>query len=219
MIHINGLIIIIATYLNNENENNYNTVVECFKQIRNVYPDEKIIAVDNNSPNNKWHDIIKSLNIELLINESDDYRYEIGAYKCCLNKYSADKYIFIQSNIYLNTQITEKLNDEIPDVYLFGSINNISWSHYGLNFINNRLQQLNMYDWNNDPLVLWNCFYCNNLFLEELKKSGIFDLICNSKDCSFSNERILGCIFYRNITNELKIIKSSTFNKNFFNQN
>jgi len=216
MIHIKGLIIVIATYLNNEN--NYNILVECFKQIRNVYPDEKIIVVDNKSPNNKWYDIIKSLNIELLINESDDYRYEIGAYKCCLNKYSADKYLFIQSNIYLNTQIKEKLNDEIPDVYLFDTTNNLCWDDYGLNFINNRLQQLNMSNWNNDPLVLWNCFYCNNLFLEELKKSGIFDLICNSKYCSCSNERILGCIFYRHITNQLKLIEHSTFNKNFFNQ-
>jgi hypothetical protein len=221
MIHINGLIIVISVYLNNhDNENNYNTLVNCFKQLRNVYPNEKIVAIDNKSPNNKWHNIINSLNIELLINESDDYRYELGAYKYCLSKYSADKYIFIQGNIYMNKQITEELSECVPDVYLFGKLYGLYWDDNGLNLINNRLQQLNMYNWTNeDPIVLWNCFYCNDLCLKELQKSGIFDLICNTKYIACSNERILGCVLFRNIIKEVKTIDRSTFQKNFFGQN
>ena len=204
MIHIEGLIIILAVYINNENEKNYNILLDCFKQLKKVYPNEKIVAVYNQSPNNKWYDTLNSLDIEIIYNDSDEYKYEAGAYKCALNKYSADNYLLIQGNIYMNNKITEELDKYNPDVYALGSLYGLCWDQNGLNHINKKLNTLNMYNWNNEPLVLWNCFYCNHLCMKELIKTGYFNLTCNTKDCSCANERVLGTIFYRYFNN-LKI--------------
>ena len=50
--------------------------------------------------------------------------------------------------------------------------------------------------WNNESYcVLWNCFCCNNSFIEDMLESGIFDLPSHTKNHSGAFERILGCYF------------------------
>ena len=78
----------------------YNNLIKCLNQIRNIYPNEFIIAVDNNSLNHEWEKIAKNLNIIILQNNSKIHRYEIGAYKHALQYFRADNYIFIQGTMF-----------------------------------------------------------------------------------------------------------------------
>ena len=52
-VYVKDVIIIVAVYINNDIKN-YNELIKCLKQLRCVYTNETIIAVDNNSLNNKW---------------------------------------------------------------------------------------------------------------------------------------------------------------------
>ena len=84
-----GTIIIVAVYINN-NLNNYNELVKCLIQLRHVYADTVIVAVDNGSLNSSWHEIANNLNITVLCNTSVSHRFEIGAYKLALQHFRAD---------------------------------------------------------------------------------------------------------------------------------
>ena len=219
-IHIKGTLIIIAVYIEDD-ESKYDCLVSCLRQLRTIYKYETIVAVDNMSLNNKWYDVAKELDMQILINNSALYRYEIGAYNLALKYFRADKYICIQGTIYFHKKITNILSEKVSDIFAFDVYNlGLSWSgnhHDGLNIINKYLNFANMSNWNNDPLLLWNCFYCNNLFMETLLKSGLLDMICNSKDCSCAYERILGCFINRNMDN-IKKLDCSIFTKHFLNQ-
>ena len=219
-IHIKGTLIIIAVYIEND-ESKYECLISCLRQLREIYKYETIVAVDNMSLNNKWYDVAKELDMEILINNSTLYRYEIGAYNLALKYFRADKYICIQGTIYFHKKISNILSDKESDVFAFGVYNmGLSWTgnhNDGLNIINKYLRFANMENWNNDPLLLWNCLYCNDLFMQKLLTSGLLDMICNSKDCSCAYERILGCFISRNMNN-IKVLDSSIFTKHFLNQ-
>jgi len=70
---------------------------------------------------------------------------------------------------------------------------------------------------NDDPLVLWNCFYCNNIFMDELINSGLMDLKCHNKNISCTYERIIECYFKRKL-GFIKEINNKCFTKHFLNQ-
>ena len=134
--------------------------------------------------------------MKILYNFSDTHRYEMGAYKLALQHYRADNYILIQSSMYALKKIDILLKQHEPDVRPYAlrycTNNNICWSNDGKKLVNNILQKLNLRNWNNDPICLWNGFYCNNLFINELFKDGLFDIIINTKNISCAFERILG---------------------------
>ena len=153
----------------------------------------------------------------IIKNNSNLYRYEIGAYNLALKYFRADKYICIQGTIFFNNKIEEELDDNRADAIIFKKHNGLSWDDNGLNIINKYLNFIDLKNWNNEPLVLWNCFYCNKSFMENMIEKGILDLICNNKNISFSYERILGTYFHRNLEN-IKEINPRTFNKIFLNQ-
>lgn len=217
-VYINNVIIVVAVYINNDNKN-YNELIKCLNQLRHIYTDETIIAVDNNSLNNKWFEIAKSLNIIILSNTSTLHRYEMGAYKFALQHYRSDKYIFIQGTIFLhNTLDLTSLDASIPNATAFSLIhNNLCWNDKGLRFINNLLESIQLKKWNNDPIVLWNCFCCNNLFIDNMFQDKIFDLPSNTKEHSCAFERILGCYFNCKLQ-KINIIHNKSFNKIFLNQ-
>jgi hypothetical protein len=195
-IYIKGKIIIIAVYINKE-LNTYNELVNCLTQLRSIYVNEIIIAIDNGSLNNKWYEIAKKLNINILYNNSVLHRYEIGAYKLALQHFRADTYIFIQGTIFINNRLDlSSLDSKEEDKAISFDIieNNFCWSGDGLNLINKLLRVINMSDWNNDPLILWNCFACNNIFINNMLNSGVLDLPCNTKAHSCAFERILGML-------------------------
>jgi choline kinase len=216
--YIKGTIIIIAVYINNE-LNTYNELVKCLTQLRSIYANEIIVAIDNGSLNNKWYEVANKLNINILYNNSVLHRYEIGAYKLALQHFRADTYIFIQGTIFINNRLDlSPLNSNEEKAISFDIIeNNLSWSDDGLNFINKLLRTINMSDWNKDPLILWNCFACNNIFINNILNSGIFDLPSNTKAHSCAFERILGCYFKKTLK-EIKCIDRHSFRKIFLNQ-
>ena len=217
-IKIKGTIIIIAVYINNDLKN-YNELIECLIQLRQIYVNNIIVAVDNGSLNNSWYDIANKLNINILYNNSVLHRFEIGAYKMALHHFRADKYIFIQGTIFINDKIDLSVLDINEQMAIgFASINNdLCWDHNGLKLINNLLVSINMDVWNNDPIILWNCFCCNNIFITNMLNSGIFDLPCNSKAHSCAFERILGC-YFKKILKNINCIDNSSFRKIFLNQ-
>jgi len=53
--------------------------------------------------------------------------------------------------------------------------------------------------------------------LDKLIKSGLLDLICNSKNISQAYERLLGVFIYRTL-GYTKVIHPNTFSKNYFIQ-
>lgn len=216
MKHINGTIIIVALYIIND-QDKYNCTIKCLSQLRNVYPTEVIVIVDNQSPNREWYELAKSLNYDILYNDSNQYKYEIGAYNLALKHYSADKYICIQSSLYIHKKIENELSSTESDAIAFSSVYGLHWDTAGLNLINEYLKSVNMKPWNDDPLVLWNCFYCNDIYMQDLKKSGLLDLVCNTKNCSCAYERLLGCHMYR-LLNQVKSIDNSVFTKYWLSQ-
>lgn len=218
-IYIKGNIIIIAVYINNE-LNTYNELINCLTKLRSIYVNEIIVAIDNGSLNNKWYEIAKKLNINILYNNSVLHRYEIGAYKLALQHYRADTYIFIQGTIFINNRLDlSSLDSKEEDKAISFDIieNNLCWSGDGLNLINKLLRAINMSDWNNDPLILWNCFACNNIFINNMLNSGVLDLPCNTKAHSCAFERILGSYFKKTLK-EIKCFDKSSFRKIFLNQ-
>ena len=215
-IHIKGLLIIVAVYIE-EDEHKYNTLINCIEQLRKNYENETIVLVDNKSKNNKWYELAHSLNMYIIKNNSDLYRYEIGAYNLALKYFRADKYICIQGSICFNSKIEEALDDKNPDAYCFKVHSGLSWDDNGLQIINKYLKFADMNNWDNESLVLWNCFYCNNLFMNELINSGLIDLKCNNKNISCAYERILGT-YFQNKLGIVKQINNNTYNKNFLNQ-
>ena len=216
-IKINGTIIIVAVYINN-NSNSYNELVKCLTQLRNIYVNDIIIAVDNGSLNNKWHNIANKLNIKILFNNSVLHRFEIGAYKMALQYFRADKYIFIQGTIFINNKLNLSILDTNEEMAIsFNILNKLCWNDNGLKLINNLLTSINMNCWNNDSIILWNCFCCNNMFINNMLNSGIFDLPSNTKAHSCAFERILGCYFKKTLK-DIKCIDNSFFTKIFLNQ-
>jgi hypothetical protein len=216
--YIKGTIIIIAVYIN-DNINSYNTLIECLIQLRKVYVNNIIVAVDNGSLNDKWHNVATELNINILYNNSILHKFEIGAYKLALRHFRADTYIFIQGTIFINNKIDLSLLDsQTENAIAFNIIeNNLYWCENGLQFINKLLRAINMNDWNNDPLILWNCFVCNNIFINNILNSGIFDLPSNTKAHSCAFERILGC-YFKKILPKVTCIDQSYFRKIWLNQ-
>lgn len=215
-IYIKGLLIIVSAYIEDDEEK-IKIFSNCISQIRKIYSNETIVYVDNNSKNIRWHDLAKSLNIYIIKNNSNLYRYEIGAYNLALKYFRADKYICIQGTIFLKESIKEELIDFKADAYALKKHYNFDWDDNGLKIINKYLNFVDMENWNNEPLVLWNCFYCNNLFMEELINSGLLDLRSNNKNVSCAYERILGTFFQRKL-NHFKEINPNTYIKNFLNQ-
>jgi hypothetical protein len=188
-------------------------------QLRKVYVNNIIVAVDNGSLNNTWHNVATELNINILYNNSILHKFEIGAYKLALQHFRADTYIFIQGTIFINNKIDLSLLDsQTENAIAFNIIeNNLYWCENGLQFINKLLRVINMNDWNNDPLILWNCFVCNNIFIHNLLNSGIFDLPSNTKAHSCAFERILGC-YFKKILPKVTCIDQSYFRKIWLNQ-
>jgi hypothetical protein len=208
----NDIIIIVAVYLSDDNINNYNITINCLKSIRNNYKDNKIIAVDNNSINKQWYKIAVELNIYLLNNTSSYYKYESGAYLYALKYFRAKKYIFIQGNIEFHKQIDLILDETIPDAGIFNSFNNIcldSTQKLMLDECNKKLN-IPIWDYDKDVVATWCCFFCNDLFINEILKDNIFKLKCNNKIMSCLYERIISIY----IRYKIGIVKSLVNNYN-----
>lgn len=215
--HIKGTIIVAAVYINAD-ENNYNILINCLTQLRSVYKYDTIITVDNNSLNKKWHNTAKELDFIILENNCPNHRYEIGAYKLALQHFRADKYIFIQGTIYINYKLDlSELDCDTPNAIAFNKEHGLFWDESGLNLINKLLVSINMNEWNNEPLVLWNCFCSNNLFVENMFNNGIYDLHSNTKNHSYAFERILGCYFMKELNN-VDILPNDAYKKIFLSQ-
>uniref|UniRef100_A0A6C0LDF8 Uncharacterized protein n=1 Tax=viral metagenome TaxID=1070528 RepID=A0A6C0LDF8_9ZZZZ len=218
-VYIKGLLIIVAVYIEND-VYKLNVLKSCIAQFRNIYKNETIVIIDNKSKNVEWYDLAKSLNIYIIKNNSNLYRYEIGAYNLALKYFRADKYICVQGTMYFNNKITEELDDTKDDAIVFKKTNAQSLNNDGVNIehiIKKYLNFIDMTDRNEEPLVLWNCFYCNKGFMDNMIEKGILDLICNNKDISCSYERILGTYFHRNLEN-VKEINPETYHKIFLKQ-
>ena len=213
-------IIRVAVYINNDIQN-YNHQIKCLTQLRTLYTNETIIAVDNNSLNNKWKETANILNINILNNNSDLHRYEVGAYKLALQHFRANKYIFIQGTIFLNNKLDlSLLNNNIPQALAFKTINNGKhyWSDSGINLINKLLLSINFSEWNNYPsIVLWCSFCCNNLFINNMLEDGLFNLQSDTKEHSCAFERIIG--YYLNLKlGNIPTICANNYNKIFLAQ-
>lgn len=218
-LHIKGTIIIVAVYINND-QTNYNHLINCLTQLRNVYKYDTIITVDNNSLNNNWHKTASELDFIILENNCPIHRYEMGAYKLALQYYRADKYIFIQGTIHINYKLDlTRLDCNTPKAIAFKSLaGGLHWpGGFGLKLINKLLVSINMNQWNNEPIVLWNCFCSNNLFVENMFNNGIYDLHSNTKNHSCAFERILGCYFVKELNN-VDILPNDAYNKIFLCQ-
>jgi hypothetical protein len=191
-IYVKGTIIILAVHINND-EKNYNELIRCIIQLRNVYKEETIVAVDNESLNKKWYEKASELNIVILKNNSDINLYEPGAYRLALQHYRADKYVFLQCTIFINAKLNlSMLDNNEPNAVTLYKLYGLHWTEQGLKLINDLLQSINMNTWNNDPLVVYNCFCCNDLFAEDMINSGLLNLPSNTKNHSCAFERIFG---------------------------
>ena len=213
-VYIKGIILIVAVYID-EDVHKLNVLKSCIEQYRKVYKNDTIVIIDNNSKNVEWYDLANSLNMYIIKNNSNLYRYEIGAYNLALKYFRADKYICVQGTIFFNNKITEELDDTKADALVFKK-HNETFSNLTC-FINKYLNFIDMADWNFEPLVQFNCFYCNKSFMDNMIENGILDLRCNYKHISCCYERILGTYFHRNLEN-VKVINPETFNKIWLDQ-
>jgi len=216
-IHINGTLIIVALYIGNIDIEKINISLNCLKNLRKCYPEEIIVIVDNNSSNKDWISLAKSLNMYIIKNTSKLFRYEVGAYNLALKYFSADTYICIQHTIQFHSKLNLELNMNKPDAYLFKTLTHINWTYDGLLLINKYLNFINMANISFEPLAIWCCFCCNNLMMNKILDSGLFDLICDKKILSETYERLIGVFLYRELK-YVKVIDSNFFTKHFLNQ-
>jgi len=211
--YINGTIIIVAVYINNE-EHNYNELIKCLRQLRNIYNDTTIITVDNASLNTKWYETATELNMIILQNNSVLHRFEVGAYKRALQEYRADKYILIQGTIFIHNRFDlSSLDIDKPNIIALHTIKNNSFWESGINFINSLLGSVNLKPWtDNQLIVVWNCFCCNNLYINEMIKDKVFLIPSNTKNHSCAFERIFGCY----AASKLNTLDIETINENLY---
>ena len=214
--YISGTLILVAVFIQDDVDKLYE-LTKCIQQLRNIFIQETIVIIDNNSKNTVWYHLAKNLNIYIIKNQSNLYRYEAGAYNLALKYFRADRYLCIQGTIYFNNKIQEVLDENNMNAYVLSTTTNLDRDINGLNLINKYLNFMDMDNWNNDPLAIWCCFYCNNLFMEELINSGLMDLRCNNKNISCAYERLFGVFINRKL-GHVKTINSSTFQKIFLNQ-
>jgi hypothetical protein len=211
-VKIKGTIIIVAVYINND-INSYNELVKCLNQLRDIYINNIIVAVDNGSLNNTWYNVAKKININILYNNSVLHRFEMGAYKLALQHFRADKYIFIQGTIFINYKLNLSLLDSNEEMAIgFDFLPDLHWCDDGLKLINKLLMTINMNDWNNDGIILWDCFCCNNVFINNMLNSGLFDLPSNTKAHSCAFERILACYFNKTLK-KIQCLDKNSFRK------
>ena len=204
-VYIKGTIIILSVYINND-ENNYDTLVKCLIQLRHIYKKHTIIAVDNDSLNNKWYEVAKECNIIILQNNSVLHRYEMGAYKFALQYFRADKYIFMQGTIYVYNKIDlSVLNIDKPNALAFLVYPGPAWGEAGINFINKLLEAIDYNKYLGEGLVACNSFCCNDLFLIDMLNDGLFDLPSNTKNHSCAFERVLGVYFTKKLGNIISL--------------
>lgn len=218
-LQIKGTIIVIAVYINHD-ENNYNQLITCLKQVRQIYKNNIIVAVDNDSLNSNWYATAKEQNIVVLHNNSKLHKYEMGAYKLALQHFRADKYIFLQGTIYIKNKIDlSLLNINTPNAIAFNTLNSLAWDYDGLNLIYKMFQGIHMNIEQHDInyCVLWNCFCANNLFITDMLNSGLFDIVTNTKLHSCAFERILG-VYFKNKLNEINIVDRTAYDKIFLYQ-
>jgi hypothetical protein len=218
--YIKGILIIVSLYIGNISQEKIDISIKCLLNLRKHYQEETIVIVDNNSLNTDWIKTANELNMYIIKNTSELFRYEIGAYNLALKYFKADKYICVHHNVEFHSKINEELEIDKPDVCVLLSGMEYADRNWELNVktINKCLDILNMELFVSCPLVCWNCFYCNNLMMEELLKSGLLDLVANSKQISGAYERIFGIFFYRTSGNMPKIINPRTYDKKWFNQ-
>lgn len=186
------MIIVVAVYVNN-NIDNLNITIKCLNRLRELYTEDKIVAINNSSLNTDWIDVCKNLNIDIINNEDPVFRYELGAYKLATTKYKFEKYLFLQGSIYLNYKIEESIIDlEEPSVCALKISDKHEWSLAGINFISYLLNKIKLnYTSTNMGLFYWCSFLCNNKFLELAILNNIFEIECNTKNHSCAFERIL----------------------------
>jgi len=220
MEYINGLLIIVSSYVSdNLSEEKMNISKYSIVQLTKTFENARIIIVDNNSQNSDWYNFIKSLNLTLLINDSEINKYEIGAYNYGLKFFRADKYLCIQHNIIFKNNILQELNIYQPDVYVFQNIDHLSWDHFGLMLVNSYLAKINQGEYTNQRLCVWNSFYCNNEMINLLVKYKILEMDCKNKNDSNAFERILGVFFCNQIgKNNVKVLDNNIFEKQWFYQ-
>ena len=213
--YIKGTLIIVSLYLENNNQERINISINCLKDLRKHYQKETIVIVDNNSVNKDWIKIANELNMYIITNKSELFRYEIGAYNLALKYFKADKYLCIHHNMQFYSKINEELEIDKPDAGLFTNVIEYTNStpDWNIKNMNKYLDFLNMDLFVSGPLAIWNCFYCNNLMMDELLKSGLLDLVANKKEISQAYERLFGLFFYRIKGDNLKIIDASSFKK------
>jgi uncharacterized protein (DUF608 family) len=110
------------------------------------------------------------------------------------------------------------LDCDTPNAIAFNKLDpGLCWGEMGLNLINKLLVSINMNEYNNEPLVLWNCFCSNNLFVQNMFNNGMYDLCSNTKNHSCAFERILGSYFIKQL-NKIDEIPSHMYQKIFLAQ-
>ena len=193
---INDTLISIVIFVSNKEDELI--LISCLNQLRKIYPNNKIIAVDNNSLVTEWINVSKELHIVVLTNNSNLYRYELGGYKLVLESYRANKYIFLAGTTYIKKQLDLSILDNIePKVLPFMCWKGTS-SGIILDEIAKQLLQLKLplYNQNITPLLMSNMFCCNDACIEHMFKYNVFNLQITKKIQSGATERVLGSYFY-----------------------
>jgi hypothetical protein len=203
--NVKGLLIVFAVYSSSEEVSK--CIIECKNKIMEVYPYCRIVYIDNNSTNKNW----KQKDMHVIMND-DVYGYEIGAYRKALQYYRADKYLFLQGTVFINKKIEYELKEHSLDIKMLQSFKMyngvMEYKKYIdeiMNYQNIKELNLDVHNCQNVNCVFGNNFYCNNFFVEEMLKDGLFNIICYDKQYSCSFERILGLYIYKKLGDVLPI--------------
>ena len=203
--NVKGLLIVFAVYSSSEEVSK--CIIECKNKIMEVYPYCRIVYIDNNSINKNW----KQKDMHVIMND-DIYGYEIGAYRKALQYYRADKYLFLQGTVFINKKIEYELKEHSLDIKMLQSFKMyngvMEYKKYIdeiMNYQNIKELNLDVHNCQNVNCVFGNNFYCNNFFVEEMLKDGLFNIICYDKQYSCSFERILGLYIYKKLGDVLPI--------------
>jgi hypothetical protein len=194
---------IITRHVNSSITNEY--WIECYKCIRNYYPDNKIIIIDDNSD----YSFITEFEIYncIIIQSEFPKRGEILSYYYFYKYNFFDKAIIIHDSVFINNRLQDDiLNNDIKFLWHFNSktISDKVPEIIQINKLKNYHNVLNLY---NDYEKWHGCFGVQsiisyNFLINIVNKYNIFNLLeyikCRNDRCAFERVFAIICILENN---------------------
>lgn len=214
VIETNKTAMIYATY--SKNETTSLLLSKFYKKTREIYKDNIIFIVDNNSLNKSYMNYISDFNIKnnckntfIVSNDDNTFKYEYGAYKIGLENVKAPHYILLQSSTILVKKIDEAPNNISAFICAIESDDCIDNEEAKL------ARKLYKSKWKIPTFVYGSNLICDKYFAKKFYDEILTKIPITNKIESCASERITG-EFLQNYCNSIYAIESFVYKNRIY---